>query len=63
MKVHVRPERGKVVVSARCKGCGVGTPDMLRPCPICGQSVVIVWAFERCDTVRRVDRPEPTRRP
>lgn len=40
MKVHARPMSGKVVVSTWCKGCSNGHHDILRPCPVCGRSVL-----------------------
>ncbi len=40
MKVHVSPQRGKVVVSSVCAGCSNGLHDVLRGCPVCGLSVL-----------------------
>ncbi len=40
MKIHVRAHEGKVVVSSSCVGCSNGLHDVLRPCPVCGLTVL-----------------------
>jgi hypothetical protein len=40
MKIHVRAHEGKVVVSSSCEGCSNGLHDILRPCPVCGLTVL-----------------------